>query len=349
MSAVSSLFASSCTSDKEALQIQDLGKPSEFTAGYDKGVSAPFCGAGTDFVLTAGGANFPDIPVTEGGKKKFYNDIFVITEKGWHKVGELPMTLAYGCSFSLNDRVITVGGSNSDGATDKVFSLAPSGEIVKELTPFPVKFDQAGFAGNEKEFYVAGGVVEGKPSDLIYKGILDGDDVKWQEFARLPLAMVQPVVCLINNSLYVWGGCNPATGEVHSEGFRIDLDSRECLVAASVPENGTFTGSAISVLNSKAVVIGGVNKEVFTKGLAARTAEEKHSYMTMSVEDYKFNDKIWVYNPSEDKWSIAGVSQKTALAGAGMTASGDSVYIIGGELKPGIRTDKSWKLSEIKF
>ena len=40
-----------------------------------KGVSAPFAGFIGDWLVVAGGCNFPDIPASEGGKKVYYPGI----------------------------------------------------------------------------------------------------------------------------------------------------------------------------------------------------------------------------------------------------------------------------------
>ncbi|MCK5280240.1 MAG: hypothetical protein KAK04_16915, partial [Cyclobacteriaceae bacterium] len=44
------------------------------------GLAAPFAGFSNGAIIVAGGCNFPDAPVYEGGIKKYYNDIFVYDE-----------------------------------------------------------------------------------------------------------------------------------------------------------------------------------------------------------------------------------------------------------------------------
>lgn len=41
------------------------------------GLASPFAGSYKNWVLVAGGCNFPDIPAAAGGKKKYYDDIFL--------------------------------------------------------------------------------------------------------------------------------------------------------------------------------------------------------------------------------------------------------------------------------
>ena len=51
-----------------------VGFPTE-EQGFDKGVSACYCGVINGYLYIAGGCNFPDKPVAEGGKKRFYKAI----------------------------------------------------------------------------------------------------------------------------------------------------------------------------------------------------------------------------------------------------------------------------------
>lgn len=332
---------------QETFRITPLSSPQESSAGYEKGVSAPFCGSAEGVIITAGGANFPEKPVNEGGQKRFYKDIFTVTQDGvWKKVGELPEPLAYGCSFTMKDEIILAGGCNSEGAGDKVFSVRYNGRKVriKQLTTLPAVIEQAGAATSGNEMYIVGGIVNGKPSADVYKGVFKVRKTSWTKAASLPEAMVQPVTCLINRTLYVWGGFNPTTGEVLSSGYALNTATGEWRRIADVPEKGTFTGASLAVANGKAVVIGGVDKEIFTRGLKA-TGKDKEAYLTMEPSGYRFNRNIWVFDPGSESWKSAGKSEETALAGAGITVMDGCIYIIGGEIKPGVRTPESWKIS----
>lgn len=54
------------------------------------GVSAPFAGIHNGVLIVAGGCNFPDKPVTEGGAKRYYSEIFVLLPEGWKEIDRLP-------------------------------------------------------------------------------------------------------------------------------------------------------------------------------------------------------------------------------------------------------------------
>ena len=331
------------------VSMQGLGWPENAESGYEKGVSAPYCAEVSGKVIMAGGANFPELPAAEGGKKHFYKDIFTLSSEGkWQKAGQLPMPMAYGASFKAGSKMILVGGSNEAGPLANVYAMRLKGgkASVSELSKFPGTIEQAGCSSFGNDFYIAGGLFDGVPSKKIFKGTYDGRDVKWRVIGELPEAMVQPVACVLNGNLYVWGGFNPKTGEVINNGYMFNPMTGENSAVAGVPEGGTFTGASAVSYKNMAVVFGGVNKEVFKRGLTAN-GQEKSKYMSMPPADYEFNQKIWVYNPSSAVWENIGISGKAALAGAGAVIKDGCIYIMGGEIKPGVRTPMANKF-EIK-
>ena len=81
------------------------------------GVAGPFVGVHKDALIVAGGANFPDALPWQGGKKIWWDDIFVLEKKEndsyqWNKENRftLPRPLAYGVSISTEEGVVCIGG-----------------------------------------------------------------------------------------------------------------------------------------------------------------------------------------------------------------------------------------------
>lgn len=85
---------------------------SRLLRGIRAGVSAIFAGKVAGVPVIAGGANFPDTPVWEGGKKAFYSDMYAFEEGEWRYVGALAEPLAYGMTAPVgSDRILLIGGA----------------------------------------------------------------------------------------------------------------------------------------------------------------------------------------------------------------------------------------------
>ena len=86
--ALAALVAAACSEPMKQLQVTLL--PSIPDAAYAKGVSAPFCGFAGETLVMAGGANFPDTPLLEGGSKRVYDSIWALSDGAWIHAGSLP-------------------------------------------------------------------------------------------------------------------------------------------------------------------------------------------------------------------------------------------------------------------
>lgn len=326
--------------------LEDTGWPSACSEGYHHGVSAPFCTIHEGSLLIAGGANFPEVPAAEGGKKRFYSDIHVLKQDGWTLAGQLPFPLAYGGCVTCGGRTLLIGGSNEDGIADDVFHLMPLGDGIMAIpdTPLPYPVEQAGYAAEGSTIYVAGGLTPDGVNGMVLSGTMKEDSIEWEEIAEMPEDLVQPIAFASDGYLYIWGGFDPRSGTVSTNGWRLDTDSRTWEAAGKGPDEETFAGASSVVLaDGRAAVTGGVDKDIFTWGLSA-TGEDKAEYMAMDPEEYRFNGRLRLYDPEKGTWEVAGESAELALAGAGLATDGSTLYIAGGEIKPGIRTPQTWKL-----
>lgn len=106
------------------------------------GVSAPFAGIHNGVLIVAGGCNFPDKPVTEGGAKRYYSEIFVLLPEGWKEIDRLPRPVAYGATVSTPEGIVCIGGNNSDSSLVEVSRISynpTKGEVaVCALPPLTV-------------------------------------------------------------------------------------------------------------------------------------------------------------------------------------------------------------------
>ena len=112
-----------------AIRIEHISGFPDYEPGYSLGVSACYAGFINDELIIAGGCNFPGIPASEGGEKRFYKGIYrglpandsTLT---WTQIGELPVEAAYGVTLSLPHKLIFVGGNHSVGGLSATYSLS---------------------------------------------------------------------------------------------------------------------------------------------------------------------------------------------------------------------------------
>ncbi len=343
------------------------------------GVSAPFAGISNGKLVVAGGCNFPDKPVTEGGVKKYYSDIFTLdlSDKNaqWKKAGNLPLPVAYGASVTTPEGVVCIGGNNSTDFLADVHLLSTSdndGSVhICRLTSLPVPMDNLSATYTDHTVYVAGGNENKSPGNSIFAMKLDKNlDGDWEKLPDIPgPARVQPVLAAQKSAdgirIYLAGGFQPLSGDtdaiVPSDMLSFHPGTKEWITETELPlfDNGarrTFTGGcAVAYKDSSILFMSGVNYDRFLAAvnrpkliekaeadgdtaLVGTLQEEGKSYMFHPVEWYKFNTALLQYNTFTQEWTNLGEYEQLARAGAGTILKDDSLIIVNGELKPGIRT-----------
>lgn len=344
---LSTLMMTACCGDSSALLIEDKGWPSGCTPGYEKGVSAPYCGVLEGCLISAGGANFPERSVVEGGVKRLYSDIACLKDDNWMKIGELPFEAAYGGCLQHGDRLLTIGGNDGKASFADVLSISiVDGKAhVSPCTSLPYAVEQAGYAIDGDRIFVCGGVSDGKPCRHVLAGDISGNEISWSELIELPELMVQPIVLAHEGRLYVWGGFDPENKKVGGQGWCLDKGADQWRPVSGGKDGMTFTGSsAVRLGDGCLAVIGGVDKEIFTWGINISTPEDRIRYLTMEPSEYRFNRILMIFHPENEEWTEATEAAELALAGAGIATDGHALYVTGGEIKPGVRTPATWKL-----
>ena len=329
------VLALSCTAMNKTLNTTQL--PPVPDAAYAKGVSAPFCGyVGTTLVM-AGGANFPDKPLLEGGAKKVYADIWAYDGLAWQHAGCLPDSAAYGAAFQVADGLVLAGGNVCGVSSDKVYKvqLEEGRAQLTRLPSLPLPMEQYGWTQYADKLYLAGtaGVFSCKAGEY-----------RWTKLADIPEPLVQPLVFSTAETLYLWGGFNPETLLAPSAGHALNLATLAWGSAPDIPDGGTFVGAAGATLpDGRLVVVGGVNRSVFERALR-NTPEDRIPYLSREPEEYRFRKAVFLFDGKA--WTCAGESGETALAGPGVAFSPDGLLLVtGGEIKPGVRSPKSFTLA----
>lgn len=307
-------------------------------------VSGHFAGLHNGMLRTWGGCNFPDLPLADGGQKRFY-------------------PVAYGACVPVSQGTVCVGGT-ADGVTSIAEVTMERNVTYRKTQASQWDFDRGaraffpslpkglhnlGGAFWDGYVYVAGGQSDSVPNFDVYR--LEWPNGKaWEKVGEMPGdARIQPVVTIQRNpwgaGLYVMGGFSPATpsakGYVHRDGLCMDLRTQEWRRlewkdkdVTELPTVGTCvrTEGATTIL-----VEGGVDAAVFTDAINTPQLAAT-GYFRHDASWYKFQPNLLAYNTFTDSWSVIPGHPSLARAGATWTKIGDFWFLAGGELMPGIRT-----------
>ena len=328
-----------------------VGFPTE-EQGFDKGVSACYCGVINGYLYIAGGCNFPDKPVAEGGKKRFYKAIYAakLNAEGnrleWKTVGQMPQPAAYGVSVTYENSLILVGGNNETGGITTAIRLRPTATGMQQeaLPSLPHALDNMAGAVVGHILYVVGGNCEGVATQKVWSLDLKNTAKEgWKEEPSIPgIARVQPIAAASAGDLLgVWGGFAPKTD---SKAAQLAMTGASynagcgTWTALPVPTDAlgeeVFTGGATAIATPQkgVVVVGGVNKDVFL----AAINKLPEGYLLHEPEWYRFNNRVLCYR--DGTWTQLLQHPSVARAGCALAYWDGWVYVVGGELKPGIRT-----------
>jgi len=223
----------------------------------EKGLNGSFVGIHNDVLIVAGGANFPENEVWEGGSKRWYNTIYVLKKLGdtyeWQDVKlELPRSLAYGASVSTSEGIWCIGGNNKDGVYKDVFLIKwdpISKKVEIEQKPsLPVPLANMEATAIDNKIYVVGGQeTNGGKATKNFLSFSPGQG--WQQLEDIPgKGRIQPVVIAQNNGktnvVYVFSGTHYDPDAENPNQFLSDVWhynplSREWTQKKSIPANGT--------------------------------------------------------------------------------------------------------------
>lgn len=318
--------------------------------GYSLGVSACYAGLIGDYLVVAGGCNFPEA----GKPKKYYAGVYAARMDRealqWRLVGFLPEPAAYGATVACGDSLLFLGGNNTNHALAAVYSVrlnsAGTDVSINRLADLPATADNMAVALVGNDVFVVGGNQNGKPSADVLRYKLGASTVSSANL-RIPGApRVQPVAASYNNRLYVWGGfyADGEQSKVHTDGYVYDVNVKEW-GALSAPrsadgEEMTLSGGIAWADGDLLYATGGVNRTIFLDAIRGRyECVKKDDYLKQPIDWYKFSGNLYVFDAVVGQWlTTTFANQALARAGAQAVPTTFGVYYIGGELKPALRT-----------
>ncbi len=186
-----------------------------------------------------------------------------------------------------------------------------------------------------------------------YKIDLKKQHKDWERIKPFPGgAREQSVSMFLNDELYVFGGVGKKNSEsplqVYSDVYKYSPLKNTWQKVDTISPVGLTGHTGVKLNEMMALITGGVNEHIFDKyfiDIAAATADgsEKnkviYNYFNKPAKDYFFNKIVFIYNAKENTWENAGELPGAGTAGSSSVIENNSLMLINGELKPGLRTD----------
>lgn len=185
-----------------------------------EGVAGPFAGVSNGVILVAGGANFPDKKPWEGGKKIWYDTVFVLEKPDgiWKVAGKMPRPLGYGVSVTHGNGLVCVGGSDADRHYADAFRLAWNGGklVTTKLPALPSPLANACGTQVGDILYVAGGQEKLDSRNTLrtaWRIDLSAKEPKWERIEDCPgVGRILAVAAGFDGAFWLIGGVDLVVG-----------------------------------------------------------------------------------------------------------------------------------------
>ncbi|MBO9154712.1 sodium/solute symporter [Chitinophaga sp. GCM10012297] len=302
-----------------------------------EGLSHALAGVSNGALIVAGGNNFSG-PIAAGGQKIVYDRIYVTKDhhtKEWIEAGRLPVPVTNAGVVSLNGGVLVLGGTDGKTRSDKVFLISwdPASEKISIDTAFPrlprpLSSPSAAKIGHH--IYVAGGQDENdRPQQVFWKLDLSPEgggqwqplDV-WPGAARFGAAMTAQ-----GNGeydcLYFFGG-KGAAGYL-KDAFSYDPRRNKWKPIAALPR-AAFYSPVVPLGQTHALLFSG------SDGHDAEKAVELG-------DNYHMTKEVLAYHTITNTWTVFS-NMPAGVAGAAVVNWNNKLLVVGGELRPGVRTSQ---------
>lgn len=319
-----------------------------------EGFAGMFAGASDGVLIAAGGANFPDKKPWEGGKKIWYDDIFLLRkgDTAWAKSDKkLPLPLAYGVSATYKNKLILVGGNSFDEYSSSVYSLELNKNKLRIDTlaslPFPLANMTGALIGDI--LYIAGGThaADGAPTNVFL-----GYDLRSNQWIELPgwpgAARMQAISAALDDHFYLFSGIDVLANP--------DGSTRRIVLTDALKFVPAFQGKKLSggewvkLHDMPRGVAAGVSPAptlgsghvLFLGGLDQQTADHSDP-----LSHPGFTGEILTYHAKSDSWTTMGdIPQLDSRVTVPATWWDNKWMVISGEKGPGQRSPQVFSMSK---
>ena len=297
------------------------------------GLAGAYSGIVEDKLLVLGGANFPDKYPWEGGVKTWWSTLYSydLHMDKWTVYDDfLNSSLAYGVSICLPEGLLCIGGCDRMQCSDKVFLIKKEGVsfVVDSVSypALPVPLANATGAIGDNCIYIAGGqetMTNEQSTNHFYMLDLLHKEKGWQKMPGWEGPSLAYAVSVVQGGrFYLFSGRSYAPNEVmveYTEGYVYEPGSRKwSKIAGKFP---VMAGTAIPYEKDKIILLGGVEEILPT-----------------SPEHPGFSRKLRVISTETNSLVDSLDCPYPIPVTTNAVYMGNDVYVVSGEIQPGIRT-----------
>ncbi len=328
-------------------------------------MAGPVTGVHNDVLIIGGGANFPDSMPWRGGKKKYYDEIYIYREYRkslvlQEEVAKLPSAIAYTANCSTPQGIVYAGGENELGITNKVFLVqwdeAKKTVSSNELPELPLPLTNASAVYADNAIYLAGGETNTAVSSSFFKLDMKNVNAGWQALPDLPKPVSHTVMVALegksgNISIYLVGGRRrngDGISDLYNTVFSFDTKKGIWEEKQSLPYK-LSAGTGVAQGRKNILIFGGDKGETFHKtekliaAISAETNETKKSELIRQKNDLQsshpgFSHDVLLYDIAKDEWKKLGDIPFDSPVTTTALIWNKKVLIPSGEIKAGVRT-----------
>lgn len=306
------------------------------------GLGGCFVGVSGDALLVAGGCNFPDKKIWEGGQKAWLDKVHILTTSDgeWRRAGRLPHPLAYGVSATTTHGLVCIGGADTERHHAEVLLLRWSGRDLetRPLPSLPTPLAYATGTVVRDIIYVAGGTTTpaaASASDSFLALDLSRKEHAWQELKPCPgKPRMLAVAGALDGVFYIAGGVTLESANGNSQRrYLRDVwryrPSQGWQRLANLPRPCSAGATPAPYFGSTLYVVGGDDGS-----LVGFQPMGKHPGFSKGILAYDTTSNMW---RNEDKAPVPNATVQTAFW------QGRFVFPAG-EPGPGLRSAEVWAL-----
>lgn len=350
-----------------AIEWNDLGDiPAANNQAKSIGIAGPVVGVLQNKLIVAGGANFPEKMPWLGGKKFYYNDLFVF-EKNKNNVSatfkkiQLPDNIAYSASCVTPLGIVYAGGENELGLSNKVNLIKWDKEsntiTIASLPQLPEPITNASLACIDNTIYLMGGETVTNTTNQLISLNLENVESGWHQLPDMPKPLSNLVsVAHYNNNherLFIMGGRAKQKNGISifsSDVYSFDIKTKKWHINKALPY-AISAGTGMLFAEKYILLFGGDKGDRFnrvesqiSKINAATDPVIKNSFIQIKnnlLETHPgFSKEILLYNMESNQWISNGIMPFTTTVTTNAVQWGDQVVIPSGEIKAGVRTPR---------